>query len=307
MILLVLVPPVLVGLGYLVHRSAWRPPRALLWIVLVACVAGAERLSAHEGPFVRLAAMTAWAFLVLKVMVGEEERRDGMASLSLGRWLSFSLLWIGMRPRLFAAGARRAVSGALALAVHGAIRVAIGLLLVGAARLVPQPDLAAALVGAGLLLVFHFGLCTIVAAAWRSKGIRCDPIVREPTRSRSLTDFWSRRWNLAYSEMCAIVFYRPLTGRLGRGAAVLLVFLFSGVLHEMAISLPVNAGYGLPMLYFALHGGLVLVEEALARRGRPIRGIVGRIWAYFWIFAPLPILFHRPFVAGVLLPLCGHA
>jgi alginate O-acetyltransferase complex protein AlgI len=297
---------VLVGLGYLVHRSAWRPPRALLWIVLVACVAGAERLSAHEGPFVRMAAMTAWAFLVLKVMVGEEERRDGMASLSLGRWLSFSLLWIGMRPRLFAASARPGLPGARALAVQGAIRVAIGLLLIGAARLVPQRTVAATAVGAGLLLVFHFGLCTVLAAAWRARGIRCDPIVREPTRSRSLVDFWSRRWNLAYSEMCAIVFYRPLSGRAGRDASVLLSFVFSGLLHEMAISLPVNAGYGLPTAYFTLHGVLVLLEEALARRGRPIRGLAGRIWAYFWILAPLPILFHGPFVAGVLLPLCGH-
>jgi alginate O-acetyltransferase complex protein AlgI len=71
----------------------------------------------------------------------------------------------------------------------------------------------------------------------------------------------------------------------------------------MAISLPVNAGYGLPTAYFALHGSLVLFEEALARRGKPIRGLAGRIWAYFWIFAPLPILFHRQFVTGVLLPL----
>lgn len=94
--------------------------------------------------------------------------------------------------------------------------------------------------------------------------------------------------------------YRPLDGRLGRGASILLVFVFSGLLHDMAISLPVHAGYGLPTIYFVLHGLLVLVEEALARRGHPIRGLFGRVWTFLWIFAPLPLLFHRPFVGRVL-------
>ncbi|MCK6461442.1 MAG: membrane bound O-acyl transferase family-domain-containing protein, partial [Planctomycetes bacterium] len=183
----------------------------------------------------------------------------------------------------------------------GATRLAAGAALVAASRLLgPASDAA---LGAGLLLVFHFGGCTLLAAAWRARGVRCDPIVREPWRSRSLGEFWSRRWNLAYFEMCTILLYRPLAGRVGRGASVMLVFLFSGLLHEMAISLPVRAGYGLPTLYFAAHGLAVLAEEALARRGRPIRGLAGRAWALLWILGPLPLLFHAPFVTGVLRPL----
>jgi alginate O-acetyltransferase complex protein AlgI len=264
-----------------------------------------ERLLADEHPVLRMAGMATCAFLVVKVMVGEEEKRGGMEPLSLGHWLAFATLWIGMRPRLFAARRRRAVPGARELILRGATRLAAGLLLVAAARLVGPGHVSDALLGAGLLLVFHFGACTVLAGAWRWRGVRCDPIVREPARSTSLKDFWSRRWNLAYSEMCTILLYRPLGGRAGRAAPVFLVFLFSGLLHEMAISLPVNAGYGLPTLYFALHGILALLEEALARRGRPVGGFAGRAWSVFWVLAPLPVLFHRPFVEQVLRPLAG--
>jgi alginate O-acetyltransferase complex protein AlgI len=305
MILLLLVPPALVAASFLVHRRKAPASRPLLWATLVLGVAATERALAHEPPAVRMAGMVVVAFLAVKAMVGEEEKRDGMEPLPFGRWLRFATLWIGMRPRLFATRGRRPVAGARDLLVRGATRLAAGILLVFAAALVGTSRASDVLLGGGLLLVFHFGACTLLAAAWRARGIRCDPIVKEPARSRSLTEFWSRRWNVAYSEMCTILLYRPLAGRVGRRTSVALVFLFSGFLHEMAISLPVRAGYGLPTLYFALHGVLVLVEEALARRGRPLRGLLGRIWTLFWIVAPLPILFHRPFVTQVLRPLLG--
>jgi len=73
----------------------------------------------------------------------------------------------------------------------------------------------------------------------------------------------------------------------------------------MAISVPVRAGFGLPLLYFLLHGGLVLVERALAKTGRPLSEMGGRVWTLFWLGAPLPILFHRPFLAGAIWPLIG--
>lgn len=296
--LLLLAPPALVALGLLVHRRRAALPRAALWAALVLVVVTAERVTAPEPPLIRMLGIVVCAFLVVKVMVGEEEKRDGMSPLPAARWLAFATLWIGMRPRLFAA--RRRGAPVRDLVVRGAIFLACGVLLVAAARAMGAGLVSDALLGGGLLLVFHFGGCTLLAAAWRARGVRCDPIVREPWMSRSLTDFWSRRWNLAYSEMCTILLYRPLAGRVGRGTSVLLVFLFSGLLHEMAISLPVGAGYGLPTLYFAAHGVLVLAEEALARRGRPLRGLAGRVWAIAWILGPTPILFHRPFVEGVL-------
>jgi alginate O-acetyltransferase complex protein AlgI len=54
--------------------------------------------------------------------------------------------------------------------------------------------------------------------------------------------------------MTAMAVHRPLQRRLGRGPALLGSFLVSGLLHEVAISLPVRAGWGLPKLYFLLQG-----------------------------------------------------
>jgi alginate O-acetyltransferase complex protein AlgI len=109
--------------------------------------------------------------------------------------------------------------------------------------------------------------------------------------------------------MTAIAIYQPLVGVAGRGPALTASFLGSGLLHELAISVPVRAGYGLPMAYFVLHGMLMMVEGRLAKANRPIDGIpwFGRLWTLTWLLAPLPILFHRPFLAGVAWPIIGLA
>ena len=101
--------------------------------------------------------------------------------------------------------------------------------------------------------------------------------------------------------------YRPLRRYVSRGTATLAAFLFSGALHELAISFPAGAGYGLPTLYFALHGTLVIVERRLMGAGLPIdrHPWVGRLWTLAWLALPLPLLFHPAFLDGVVWPLIG--
>ena len=112
---------------------------------------------------------------------------------------------------------------------------------------------------------------------------------------------------MAFSEMAAIAVYQPLVRVASRGPAVAASFLYSGLLHELAISVPVRAGYGLPMVYFMLHGILMTVEARLAKASKPIDRVpwFGRTWTLAWLVVPLPILFHRPFLAGVVWPLIG--
>jgi alginate O-acetyltransferase complex protein AlgI len=156
----------------------------------------------------------------------------------------------------------------------------------------------------GLSLVLHFGLFNILAGLWRLAGVDCEPLFRAPLAARSLGEFWSRRWNLAFSEMTATAVYRPLCRHLDRGPARLLAFLFSGALHELAISFPVACGYGLPSLYFLLHGGLVLAEQRLAPQRH---AWLGHVWTLTWLALPLPLLFHPAFLAGVVWPLLGRS
>ncbi|MGZ8781078.1 MAG: hypothetical protein ACXW31_14245 [Thermoanaerobaculia bacterium] len=54
--------------------------------------------------------------------------------------------------------------------------------------------------------------------------------------------------------------------------------------------------FGMPTLYFLLHGVLVGLE-------RRFPCLASRAWTLFWLVAPLPILFHPPFLRGVVWPL----
>jgi alginate O-acetyltransferase complex protein AlgI len=286
-----------------------RLAHALSWALLVLGTAAAERLCRHEPPGVRMLALIGAALLGMKAVVATAERVRGMPPLSFGRWLAFAVGWVGMQPRLFAGPGSPPLPGAGALVARGAVRVLIGAALVAAARLcwtgLHSRLLASAFLLAGLSFLLHFGLLNVLAGLWRSAGVRCDALFRAPWRSQNLAEFWARRWNLAFSEMTSLAVYRPLLERWGPAPALLAAFLMSGLLHEMAISVPVRAGFGLPLLYFLLHGVLVAVERALSRSGRPLTGWAGRAWTVFWLVAPLPLLFHRPFLAGVVWPLVG--
>jgi alginate O-acetyltransferase complex protein AlgI len=159
----------------------------------------------------------------------------------------------------------------------------------------------------GLSLILHFGLFNLLAAMWQRVGVNCRTLFRAPLKSRSVSEFWGRRWNLAFSEMTSIAVFRPLSKWWGCGPAVVAGFLFSGMLHELAISLPVRAGFGLPMAYFALHALIVHLEAYLKRRGRPVEGWgwPARIWTAAWLLVPLPLLFHAAFLNELVLPLLG--
>jgi alginate O-acetyltransferase complex protein AlgI len=200
----------------------------------------------------------------------------------------------------------------------GLIRLAAGIALIALARMIwlDAPSslsmdkariLATVVLLPGLSLVLHFGVFNLLAGAWRLAGVDVRPLFRTPLEARTLGEFWSRRWNLAFVEMTALAVYRPLAGRLGRGAATIVAFLFSGLLHELAISVPVRAGYGLPMLYFVLHSGLVLIERRLEHDGRPIERLGGlsHVRTLGWLVLPLPLLFHPYFLQGVVWPILG--
>src|SRR5205807_918310 len=46
----------------------------------------------------------------------------------------------------------------------------------------------------GIILVLHFGIFELLAAAWRCAGISVKPVMRAPIRATSLREFWGRGW-----------------------------------------------------------------------------------------------------------------
>lgn len=297
------------ALGFAISRIASpRLARTAAWSLVILALIGVERLTAGESAGLRMLGIAGAVLYALKAVVSVEERIASGVTLSPLRWFAFAAGWPGMRPSLFADLGTRSLPGGFRLMASGAVRLAAGGLLFLAARFAwaeGQVILATALALPGLSLILHFGIFNILAGIWRLLGARCDALFRAPLRSRSLTEFWGRRWNLAFSEMTALGIYRPLEPRVGRPAAMAVSFLFSGLLHEIAISLPVMRGFGLPLCYFALHGLLRLAELGLERAGHPIsrNPWIGRTWTIFWLVLPVPILFHRPFLAAVVWPL----
>ncbi len=300
-----------IGLGLLLtrRRRAWAPEAA--WLLAIAAVGTAERVTAREPGGLRMLALCAALFFGMKAVVGVAEVARGTAPLPPVRWLAFALGWPGMWPRTFArrSGAARVGSGRLL--AHGLLRFTAGAALLAAARIVwvrtGSRWGATALLLPGLSLMLHFGLFTIAAGLWRLAGFPCKPLFRAPLASTSLSEFWGRRWNLAFTEMVQLSLYRPLAARIGTAAAAFAGFLFSGLLHEIAITLPACGGYGRPLLYFALQGSLVLFERALGRSGHAIdrHRWIGRIWTLAALAVPLPILLVPEFLEAAIWPIIG--
>lgn len=155
----------------------------------------------------------------------------------------------------------------------------------------------------GIVMVLHFGLFHLLSCTWRSIGIAARPLMRVPFVSSSLAEFWGRRWNTAFRDLTYHFLYRPLAARLGTRIAMMLGFLLSGFIHELAITVPARGGYGGPTLFFLIQGCGLWLERS--ERGKCFGlsvGWTGWIFTLVCLSVPLPLLFPPPFVCQVILP-----
>ena len=199
--------------------------------------------------------------------------------------------------------------------LSGLVRIAAGLTLIWGARTLsslpmdglPEIILVSGLLLIGYSLILHFGVLPASAGFWRVLGVKAYPLFNAPLLSLSLGEFWSRRWNIAFSEMTSLTVYRPLKRILGSRTSFFASFLFSGILHELVLSFPVKAGFGLPLAYFTLQAAVQSAENSIFKGKRAFEGRkwAARLWVYFWILGPAPLLFHPAFLKGVVWPLAG--
>jgi hypothetical protein len=225
---------------------------------------------------------------------------------SAGRSLAYLAAWPGMDAETFLDSGQVVPTPKFKEWLWAAAKTAFGILLLWViARRAPEPQaLLRGWIGLfGLIFLLHFGSFHLIALFWQACGIAAQPIMSKPILSKTLSEFWGKRWNLGFRQLAYDLIFRPLHKQIGVAAASLLVFLASGVIHDLVISLPARGGYGLPTAYFMLQGlGVTLERSGFGRRLGLQKGIAGRCFMLAVAAGPTFWLFHPPFVLRVIIP-----
>jgi hypothetical protein len=155
----------------------------------------------------------------------------------------------------------------------------------------------------GLIFVLHFGAFHLLSCAWRSYGIEARPLMNAPLRSVSVSEFWGRRWNTAFRDLTHRFLFRPLTAKLGPRWAIAAGFLFSGLVHDLVISLPARGGYGGPTLFFVVQAVAIFFERSFAGKAIGLgKGWRGWLFTVLVLVIPAYGLFHPPFIRNIIVP-----
>ena len=120
-----------------------------------------------------------------------------------------------------------------------------------------------------------------------------------PVATLKISEFWGDRWNKAFNQLVHPFVYTPIKKRYNQKTAIVLTFLASGLVHELVISLPAKAGWGLPTLYFLIQALGMNVERNQVFRKLPL--FAKYVFTFLIIAGPAFILFHPPFMKTVIL------
>jgi hypothetical protein len=287
-----------------------RPRRRLRWIargwlplLLLPPAAVALALAARWPRWAAMWALAAAIFAGCKWLTW---RRSPTCGVPAWRQLAYLLAWPGMdaapflNPRLRPAGPG---AGEWAFATVK-LAAGLGLLFVAVRRMSPANPYWQGWVGMiGLVLCLHFGSFHLLSCAWRTIGVDARPLMNGPLVSVRLADFWGRRWNTAFRDLTHRFLFKPLTRQLcGRGA-LWVGFAASGLVHDAVISIPAGGGYGGPTVFFLLQAlGLFVERSSVGRRVGLGSGWRGWLFTMACLLCPAPLLFHRPFVVGIIVP-----
>ena len=234
--------------------------------------------------------------------------KSGVRNAPAWKHAAYLLAWPGMDARSFLE--ERTVSGcshSLCTELRAATAtLTLGVVfLFGGARMVSSADpYIAGWVGMiGAVMILHFGIFHLLSCWWRYLGVPARPLMDRPLASTSLTEFWGRRWNTAFRDLTYQFLFRPCQSWYGPRWGIVVGFLFSGAVHDLVISVPAQGGYGRPTMFFAIQGAAMIAERSNAGRRIGLGGgSRGRLFAMIALLAPVGLLFHRPFVVGIIVP-----
>ena len=222
---------------------------------------------------------------------------------SLGKRFAYLFLWAGMDARsFFSVPAKHPPHRREWIAAT--IKTLVGVALLLASFRIGAPMLRGWIAMVGLIFTLHFGSFHLLSCFWRARGIEAPPLMDRPLLAKSVSAFWGRHWNIAFRDLTHRMIFQPVLRRRGARTALMAGFVFSGAIHELAITVPAGGWYGGPMLFFLLQG-----FAALAERSKPGRSLgLGGGWRG-WLFTQglllltVPLLFPPPFVLRIINPL----
>jgi hypothetical protein len=235
-------------------------------------------------------------------------RRTPAEGLPWWRHAGYLLAWPGLDANAFLRSERMPTKERPALREWGVagLKLLLGAVIFwGLSRLVPErQEILLGWIGmAGLILMLHFGSFHLLSCAWRAIGVEARPLMNDPLASVRVSEFWGKRWNTAFRDLTHRFLFRPLTDKLGPRWAILAGFVFSGLVHDLVISVPANGGYGGPTLFFVVQAVALLGERS--RLGQAVglgHGWRGRLFTIIVLALPAYRLFHPPFVENIIVP-----
>ena len=181
--------------------------------------------------------------------------------------------------------------------VLGLLGVAVGVLVLIAARHVAV--LRSNFVLDHLLKVVFFistieSISQVLFAIERLAGFRTTPVIHTAFLSRTPAEFW-RRYNVRVHDWMLRNVFRAAGGGRAPIRGVVMVFVFSGLLHELMFGVATSVFDCSQLLFFLLQIPAVLVSGPLEQFARRT-GTTGRIFAHavtFLFLAATSVLFFK--------------
>lgn len=242
-------------------------------------------------------AVTMFAILKILSLAWAKDLHAGGAKIA-----AFLLLWPGMDAPAFLTGRTRRPPNAGEWTA-AALKTALAIILIVFAPAAGQPMVRGWIAMAGIVLLLHFGSFHLLSCFWRSRGVDAPPLMDRPLLATSVGAFWGRHWNVAFRDLAHRLVFQPVKRRQGAHAALMAVFFFSGLVHELAITIPAGGWYGGPTAFFILQGLAALAEKT--KRGRKFglgQGGRGRVFVLGLLIFTAPLLFPPPFVLRIINP-----
>lgn len=231
------------------------------------------------------------SFVLVLVFARAVEYAFGNAPATFASRLGSSLAWLAFidtevrsrRPRYF----DRLAAFHLAAAVAAAV---LALLLWRFAEEWPFPIryvVRSACAGT-MFIAFAESLSNLVTIVSGGFGVELHPVHDQPHESRTVVEFWSRRWNVAAGRWFRRYVFVPALRRGGVNVALLWMFGASAVMHAyliVAVDRPAAISWA---VFFLVQPLVIAAERRLGVRTWP--HTAARIWTLAVFIGLLPLL-----------------